>query len=128
MNKLLCFVFIFLSFQTIAANNEFEELEFVSGNVKLSGTMVYPKTGDIHSAVVFVHGSGKQKRNLYWAERFSASGIAALVYDKRGAGKSGGNYESKQSVGEKNLNLLAQDAREALNVLRTHVIPFRIKD
>jgi dienelactone hydrolase len=120
MNKLLCFVSIFYCFQTFAINNEFEELEFVSGKVKLSGTMVYPKKGDIHSAVVFVHGSGKQTRNLYWAERFAASGIAALVYDKRGAGKSGGKYESKQSVSEKNLNLLAQDAREALNVLRTH--------
>ena len=71
---------------------------------------MYPKKGDIHSAVVFVHGSGKQTRNLYWAERFAASGIAALVYDKRDAGKSGGKYESKQSVSEKNLNLLAQDA------------------
>jgi hypothetical protein len=38
----------------------------------------------------------------------------ALVYDKRGAGKSGGEYEGEQSVSEKNIALLADDAISAL--------------
>jgi len=43
-----------------------------------------------------------------------------LVYDKRGAGKSGGKYESEQSVSEKNIELLADDAVSALEVLSKH--------
>jgi pimeloyl-ACP methyl ester carboxylesterase len=70
--------------------------------------------------VVFIHGSGKQERNLHWAKRFAEAGIAALVYDKRGAGKSGGAYEADQSVGEKNLVLLADDAAAALRRLAQH--------
>ncbi len=97
-----------------------EEVTFPSQAVMLSGTIVLPKTEIIHSAVVFVHGSGKQSRSLHWAKRFAAEGIAALVYDKRGVGKSGGEYESKQSVSGQNIDLLADDALAALNVLREH--------
>lgn len=57
---------------------------------------------------------------MHWAERFASEGIAALVYDKRGVGRSGGEYEDKQSVSEKNISLLADDAAAALNVLREH--------
>jgi len=81
---------------------------------------VFPADGHIHAAVVFVHGSGKQSRNLQWAEHFAHAGIAALVYDKRGAGKSGGEYEGNQSVSEKNISLLADDAVAALGALASH--------
>ena len=97
-----------------------EDVEFISHTVRLSGSIVFPGSGEAHSAVVFVHGSGRQERNTYWAKRFAAEGVAALVYDKRGAGRSGGVYESKQSVSEKNIRLLADDAIAALNVLREH--------
>jgi uncharacterized protein len=97
-----------------------EEIEFVSGGIKLSGSLVLPRDARIHAAVVFIHGSGKQTRNLGWAERFAREGIAALVYDKRGAGKSGGVYEGEQSVSGKNISLLADDAVAALNALASH--------
>ncbi|GGY75063.1 hypothetical protein GCM10011613_20690 [Cellvibrio zantedeschiae] len=94
-----------------------EEIQFTSHNTQLFGSIVRPKEKEIRAAVVFVHGSGKQSRNLKWAEKFAAEGIATLVYDKRGAGKSGGNYESNQSVSEKNINLLADDAVAAVEAL-----------
>jgi len=97
-----------------------EDVEFMSRGDKLAGSIVFPVDKEIRSAVVFVHGSGKQARNMMWAERFAKDGIAALVYDKRGAGKSGGSYESEQSVGEKNIVLLADDAAAALNALSNH--------
>ncbi|NVK56530.1 MAG: alpha/beta hydrolase [Alteromonadaceae bacterium] len=97
-----------------------EQVNFISHKTQLSGEIVFPKSGQFHAAVVFVHGSGKQKRNTYWAKRFAAKGIVALVYDKRGVGRSGGDYESNQSVSEKNITLLADDAIAALNVLREH--------
>src|SRR5262245_15747293 len=103
----------------MAADLRIEEITFVSHATTLSGSIVFP-AGEIRAAVVFIHGSGKQTRNLHWAERFARDGIAALVYDKRGAGKSGGEYEQNQNVSEKNLALLADDALAALDRLTTH--------
>jgi pimeloyl-ACP methyl ester carboxylesterase len=96
-----------------------EEITFQSQGVKLSGTLVLPK-GKIHAAVVFVHGSGPQTRSLHWAERFAGEGIAALVYDKRGVGKSGGKYEQDRNVSGPNIDLLADDAAAALQALSPH--------
>lgn len=97
-----------------------EDVRFTSNNVQLSGSIFFPKDKEIFAAVVFVHGSGKQTRNLFWAEEFAEKGIAALVYDKRGVGESGGSYESERSVGEKNIGLLADDTVAALTVLSKH--------
>ena len=97
-----------------------EDVEFVSHGVTLSGSLALPRRGPIRAAVVFIHGSGKQTRNMTWARRFASEGIAALVYDKRGVGKSGGEYEGEQSVSEKNLSLLADDSVSALGALASH--------
>src|SRR5205085_9465848 len=97
-----------------------EDLEFTSHGVVLSGTLVMPQDQPVRAAVVFIHGSGKQTRNLGLATRFADAGIAALVYDKRGAGKSGGEYEGQQSVSEQNISLLADDAVAALMALARH--------
>jgi pimeloyl-ACP methyl ester carboxylesterase len=97
-----------------------EEVEFMSHGTRLSGSIVLPKDGKPQAAVVFIHGAGAQTRNLHWGERFAEAGIAALVYDKRGVGKSGGEYEANQNVSEKNLLLLADDAAAALQALTSH--------
>ena len=97
-----------------------EDVEFASHGVKLSGSLVFPTDGTIRAGVVFIHGSGPQTRNMTWANRFAQDGIVALVYDKRGAGNSGGEYESKQSVSGMNISLLADDAAAALNALASH--------
>ena len=97
-----------------------EDVEFESHGVKLAGSIVLPRDSRIRAAVVFVHGSGKQARNPALAEQFAREGIAALVYDKRGAGKSGGEYEANQSVSERNISLLADDAAAALSALSRH--------
>jgi dienelactone hydrolase len=94
-----------------------EEVVFASHGARLSGSLVVPEHPPIRAAVVFVHGSGKQTRNMDWARRFADAGIAALVYDKRGAGKSGGQYEGQQSVSGQNISLLADDALAALEAL-----------
>src|SRR5690606_32355565 len=55
-----------------------------------------------------------------WAERFASEGNAALVYDKRGVGKSGREYARHQNVSKKNISLLADDAVAALKRLSAH--------
>jgi pimeloyl-ACP methyl ester carboxylesterase len=115
----LALFLLVLSMPGVGETLRIEEIEFASHGTILSGSIVFPP-GEIHSAVVFIHGSGKQVRNLHWAERFAREGVAALVYDKRGAGKSGGEYEGNQNVSEKNISLLADDAVSAMRSLSTH--------
>ncbi len=64
--------------------------------MKLAGSLLLPKSEKPLPAVIFVHGAGPQTREPYReaAEYFARQGIAALIYDKRGVGKSGGTYES----------------------------------
>ncbi|MBB3059576.1 alpha/beta hydrolase family protein [Microbulbifer rhizosphaerae] len=121
MKKVIFLILFFLGSTCVYGEGyKIEEIEFVSHTERLSGSIVFPKSDEIHSAVVFIHGSGKQERNMHWAQRFASEGIAALVYDKRGVGRSGGNYEGNQNVSGKNISLLADDSIAALNVLREH--------
>lgn len=98
-----------------------EEVTFDSHSAKLAGTVVWPGNGEVSAGVVFVHGSGRQERPLVWAKRFAAQGIAALVYDKRGVGESGGEYEAEHNVSGPNISLLADDAVAALEALSDRV-------
>jgi pimeloyl-ACP methyl ester carboxylesterase len=69
-----------------------ETAHFSSGDITLAGTIVLPEGSQPSPAVVLVHGSGPQKRDLFMARWFAAQGIAALAYDKRGVGESGGDF------------------------------------
>lgn len=93
------------------------DVTFESHGVTLAGSVALPDREPARAALVFVHGSGQQARNLGLAERLANAGIATLVYDKRGAGKSGGVYEGNQSVSERNISLLADDAVAAFDAL-----------
>jgi dipeptidyl aminopeptidase/acylaminoacyl peptidase len=91
-----------------------EELSFQNRDVILSGTLLLPLTRGPHPAVVFLHGSGPEGR---YASRFLAQylthyGIAALIYDKRGVGKSTGNW--KQS----DFDALADDSISGIHMLQ----------
>jgi len=112
--------FLLIGTQTRAAGSRVEDVTFDSHGARLAGSLVIPVGQPIRAGIVFIHGSGPQSRNLALAKRFAEAGIAALVYDKRGSGKSGGEYEGNQSVSEKNVTLLADDAVAALDVLASH--------
>jgi alpha-beta hydrolase superfamily lysophospholipase len=70
-----------------------EEIEFESGGERCAAWL-YPAAGDAARApvVVMAHGlSGTRRDGLGpFAERFAAAGFAALVFDHRGFGDSGG--------------------------------------
>jgi pimeloyl-ACP methyl ester carboxylesterase len=80
------------------AKFSFEEhpVEFHNQDVNLAGSLLLPSSEVPVPAVVFVHGAGRQTRESYreLGEYFASQGIAALIYDKRGTGQSGGSYES----------------------------------
>ncbi len=113
-------ILLSMAFELKSQEFETEDIHFTSQSVRLVGTLVTPSEKEASAAVVFVHGSGKQTRNIELAKMFATEGIAAFVYDKRGVGASKGVYENKASVGENNLNLLADDAASAVKALQTH--------
>ncbi len=93
-----------------------EEVSFQNGDVQLSGTLVLPTSSGKYPAVVITHGSSPNERSGYrsWARRFANNGIAALIYDKRGAGRSTGDTRAAS------MEDLADDAIAGLNFLKTH--------
>ncbi|HEY4085426.1 MAG TPA: alpha/beta hydrolase [Bryobacteraceae bacterium] len=91
------------------------DVTFSNGGVTLAGTLLLPETPRRHSAALFLQGSGAEGRwaNHYLARKFAESGIAALIYDKRGAGKSTGDWKTA------GFDALAEDASAGVRFLRS---------
>ena len=91
-----------------------EEVSFRNGDVTLSGTLLLPLTEMPHPAVVFLHGAGSEARYgaRFLAEYLTRYGIAALIYDKRGVGKSTGDWKRSD------FNDLAGDAIAGIHFLQ----------
>lgn len=76
-----------------------------SGGVQLHVSLVLPANAGPHPVVVLVHGSEKSAAVGVWHDPYylAAYGIGAVVYDKRGTGRSGGAFSA-------NFHVLANDA------------------
>ena len=100
-----------------------QDVKFESQGVTLAGSIIKPKNP--FAAVVIVHGSDPVKREMEFAKRLAKEGIAVLTYDKRGGGESGGVYVgpsvSTNNIDTTNLNLLSNDANEAVKTFRTYL-------
>ena len=88
------------------------DTSFQSHGTKLGATLLEPSGPGPHPLVVFVHGS---ERTSPMAGSYPlllvAQGISVFAYDKRGTGKSEGEYTQ-------NFELLADDAASALSEAR----------
>jgi pimeloyl-ACP methyl ester carboxylesterase len=89
-----------------------EEVNFSNENVTLAGTLTTPLTKGPHPAVVLIHGSDPNTRFKGLPQLFARRGIAALSYDKRGAGASTGDL-NKATFDE-----LAGDAASGVRFLQ----------
>jgi pimeloyl-ACP methyl ester carboxylesterase len=71
------------------------EVSFAAGDVTLSGTLIVPAGPGPHPAAVVVHGAagGQRDRCRLLAAPLLEAGVAALIYDKRGHGRSAGRPE-----------------------------------
>ena len=101
------------------------DVSFHNGAVTLAGTLCILRKSGRHAAVVLLQGSGSETRwgtNRFIADRFARSGIAALVYDKRGSGASTGDWKASSYVD------LANDAIAGIDLLasRSEIDPTRI--
>ena len=97
-----------------------EQIHFISKGDTIRGSIVFPKEIQPCPAVVLIPGSGKSMRLNNYAKKFASKGIAALTYDKRGVGESGGRYRNRGNASKKNLNLLAKDVLAAVSLLSNH--------
>jgi pimeloyl-ACP methyl ester carboxylesterase len=93
-------------------------VQFRNENVTLSGTLILPPGEGPFPAVVWLHGSGEETRHgsLPFAYYFAYHGIASLVYDKRGVGKSSADswrtsFENYAKDALAGVELLNEDAR-----------------
>ena len=70
-------------------------LTFANGAITLAGTLTRPALPGPYPALVLVHGSNAQTRDVFgpWARYFAGLGFAVLAYDKRGTGASSGDWK-----------------------------------
>ena len=80
-----------------------EEVSYGNSELTLSGTLTLPITTGPFPAVILIHGSSALDRDetilghkpfLVLSDHFTRHGIAVLRFDKRGVGKSTGNYDN----------------------------------
>ncbi|UCE02880.1 MAG: alpha/beta hydrolase [Candidatus Latescibacterota bacterium] len=86
---------------------------FESDGTLLSGRLDLPEGSGPHPAIVLVHGSGDHAATEYFynGDFFVAHGIATFTYDKRGTGRSQGEYTF-------DFQQLARDVVAAVRFLR----------
>ena len=72
-----------------------EDVSFKSNELKLNGTIWYPKNGG-NKAIVILTSSGNANRSASRAEAilFANMGFTVFHYDKRGTGNSDGNWQA----------------------------------
>lgn len=109
-----------------AADYRSEALTFKSGDVPLAGSLVLPEGVGPFPAVVMLHGSEPDMRDIFWrtgdAAAFLEAGIAVFIYDKRGVGASGGDWHTAS------LDDLAEDGAAAVALVRSRpeIYPDRV--
>jgi pimeloyl-ACP methyl ester carboxylesterase len=109
--------------QTPAAPLPYEvhQVAFDNAGIGLEGTLTVPRTPGRHPAVVLIPGSGEVDRDgslfghhfyLVLADDLTRRGFAVLRSDKRGLGRSGGDFASATSLD------FASDIQAGLALLR----------
>ena len=105
-----------------------EDVVFEQDDALLLGNLILPDGKGPHPAIILLHGSGPLTRYSFgpYARFFNSLGLAVLVYDKRGTGKSSGQrFDASTFAAPDTLwedyypDRLANDAVAALSYLRS---------
>ncbi len=96
-----------------------EEITFINDSISLAGMLYHPTQPNNQASkyIILVHGSGAQDRSspyyITLGYALSQQGFGVLLYDKRGTGKSTGNFSNAS------MQALASDASAAMKYLRS---------
>lgn len=95
---LLAALVIFNAVQFLMYLSPTEDITFRSSGFEISGVLVKPADEGKFPAVLVLHGSGPESRDgpsyRAVANILVRSGFAVLLYDKRGVGASGGEFDT----------------------------------
>ncbi len=73
-----------------------EEFQYMNNSIALTATLFTPYKNQKNILMVFIHGSGVSDRDNFWymyqADYFAKEGYTVLLPDKRGCGKSHGEW------------------------------------
>jgi pimeloyl-ACP methyl ester carboxylesterase len=113
-------LFLLSAFHCFAQGDKIvgNKIHFTSGNLNFSGKLFLPEGDSNFPTVVILHGGSSnaeahRSTSSYYAHKFAKKGIAALIYDKRGTGDSGGE------VSESTFDDYVIDAINAVKFLKT---------
>lgn len=94
-----------------------EDVRYQSGKITLAAMLMVPEIGRHVPGAVIIQGSGASDRTNQWARAIAQvlvnKGAAVLLTDKRGSGKSEGNWQTAD------FNDLAADAIAGVQYLRS---------
>lgn len=107
------------SYSDSTSSHRLESVSFESARVTLSGELYLPAAEGLYPGVILIPGGGNNTEILrntpvFMAKRMANCGIAAMVYDKRGTGHSGGTYTIST------FDHFINDAGEAIDFLAGH--------
>lgn len=75
-----------------------QEIEYLSKDVRLAGLLMTPFENIKSTAIILIHGSGVSDRDSFWymyqADYLARNGFMVLLPDKRGCGKSMGEWHT----------------------------------
>jgi uncharacterized protein len=111
---ILCTATLLITAYDVTLRYRTEEVEWLSADATLRGSLYLPRSRGPHPAIVLVHGSGSQARDAtaFYARAYARRGIVALSYDKRGSGISGDDFRTAT------YQQLALDVQKAVELLR----------
>lgn len=79
-----------------------EEIRFANQNLQLTGTLYHPESKPPHPVIVVVHpASGGERADPFYDHlraELPKHGVAVLIYDRRGAGASEGDFRTADFV------------------------------
>lgn len=113
-------IFIILAMMLAPIVGQAEEIHATSNDVKLAGELLLPDASVCGKCpvIIIAQGSGNSDRSnpwtAAWANLLREHGVAVLNTDKRGSGKSGGDW---RTVG---LEQLADDIAAFVDAVSTH--------
>jgi pimeloyl-ACP methyl ester carboxylesterase len=89
-----------------------QQVTFTAGGTRLAGTLITPAGAGPHPAAVVVHPAAGGQRDFcrLWITPLLEAGVAALIYDKAGCGRSDGEPPSifdQADAAQAGLDLLA---------------------
>lgn len=94
-----------------------EEVIFTNETVQLAGTLYKPNTQTTYPALVVLHAANGGIRSFpfyqHLVAHLPASGMAVLLFDRRGSGRSSGDFETAS------FETLAKDGSAAIEYLRS---------